>query len=131
MDMGLIVDPVASTTSASIMIGSVWGYMNMVNFRKSPQRRDNEAAEAQLLRNAKLLVLEGKMDLDTYERAVADAESARARASAYSLPGQTGEQDDSEQLLQDFQYHLREKRIPAAVPLPRQPRQPRVRSLST
>jgi len=122
MDLGFQVDPVASATSASIMIGSVWGYMNMINFSKMRQRRDNEA---QMLRNAKILVLDGKMDHHSYERAVADAERSahayeaarrvpllrrprllRIRASVSSLPAQAGEQDDQDELLQDFKDHL-------------------------
>jgi hypothetical protein len=63
MDLGFQVDPVASTTSAAILIGSVWGYMHMINLSKRRQWRD---VEAQSLRTAKVMVLTGKMDPDTY-----------------------------------------------------------------
>jgi hypothetical protein len=155
MDLGFQVDPVASTTSALIMIGCVWGYINMINFSKMRQKRDNEA---QLLRNAKVLVLAGKLDADTYERAVADAKRAaqqyeaakrvriarvpmgglfaeqpprrqlRARASMSGLEtSQPGKQDDPEQVLQDFKGHLLKLGLPTAVQPPRQPREPRAR----
>jgi hypothetical protein len=134
MDMGLQVDPVASATSASIMIGCVWGYMNMVNFHANRPMRQRRDGEAQLLRNAKALVLAGKLDRDTYGRAAVDAGRAaqeydaaktavgrrparmgvptatprlsRILASLSSPLAQPDKQDDQEDLLQDFKDHL-------------------------
>lgn len=126
MDMGFQVDPLASATSLSIMMGFVWGYLNMLDFSKKRARRDSDA---QLLQNAKVMVLTGKLDADTYERAVADAERSRrefeatrtlsgifvsspvqprqpqVRASLSPRSNQRGEQDGQDELLQDFKDH--------------------------
>jgi hypothetical protein len=133
MDLGLQVDPVASATSVLIMLGFFWGYMNMVNSASKRQQRRN--SEDQILQNAKVLVLAGKMDPDRYQRAVANAEEAkyvaakkaaavekarvqRRAPTAFDLPrlprlprvraslSNLAKQDDQEQLLQDFKDHL-------------------------
>jgi hypothetical protein len=109
-------------------MGSVWGYLNMLDFGKKRERREGDA---QLLQNAKVMVLTGKMDADTYERAVADAErSAREYEYAKTLRGtfvpsvasryvrqpgvraslssgnvKPSGQDGQEELLQDFKDH--------------------------
>lgn len=95
----------------------------MINNGTMRKRRD---ADAEMLRNARILVLTGKLDVDTYERAVADAErSAQEYEAAKSFPGGSwtpaqpprqlrlppvraslSEQDDEEDLLQDFKDHL-------------------------
>lgn len=111
MDLGFQVDPVASATSASILVGCVWGYINMINFSNVRQRRDSDA---QILRNAKILVLAGKMDVDTYERAVADAERSAQEYAAFKAV-----------MPRHAPVH---QGVPPALPLPRQLRQPRVRA---
>jgi hypothetical protein len=136
MDLGFQVDPVASTTSAAILIGSVWGYMHMINLSKRRQWRD---VEAQSLRTAKVMVLTGKMDPDTYERAVEAAERSSQEYEAAktftakdqariphlwnvvpqllrrhrlprvraSLSSLPDQPGEEDQLLQDFKDHLR------------------------
>jgi hypothetical protein len=73
MDMGFQADPVASAASISIIAG-LGAFLSKMSGLGSLREQRDTAAET--LRKARVLLLAGKLDLESYERAAAVAEAA-------------------------------------------------------
>lgn len=72
MDLGLQVDPVATAASISIMAG-FGAFLSKMSGLSSLRAQRDSAAET--LRQAKVLLLAGNLDLESYERAAAAAKT--------------------------------------------------------
>jgi hypothetical protein len=73
MDLGLQVDPVATAASISIMAG-FGAFLSKISGLSSLRTQRDSAAES--LRKAKVLLLAGTLDLESYERAAAAAKTS-------------------------------------------------------
>jgi hypothetical protein len=124
MDMGLQIDPAAAAVSVSIMAGFLAVLVKLSALSSMKERR-NDSAES--LRRAKVSLLAGTLDLESYERAADDAkaaalayEAAAAVPETFRSPRSRNEvpQMSSQSSVLDLDRLERGSRQPLEAPVP-------------